>query len=178
MLRLKRFGVFVLWTCILAAGPVWADDPCEAFTWDVSQERALFAQDAQNITAGTTPAAAPTLSAGRLYEVTLSPQPAVTFVAPPAKKMLSDGAYAGVVSFTVSAAGVYRISLDQPFWLDVAANGELLRSKDFQGRAGCDAPHKVVEFELPAATSLVLQLSGGTSTTLKVTITPSPTKAP
>ncbi|MCX7055930.1 MAG: hypothetical protein NTZ79_01735 [Proteobacteria bacterium] len=144
----------------------------------MSQERALFATAAQNVTAGATPAAAPTVSAGRLYEVKLSPQPVVTFAAPPAKKMLSDGAYAGVVSFTVTAAGVYRISLDQPFWLDVAANGELLRSKDFQGRAGCNAPHKVVEFDLPAATPLVLQLSGGTSTTLKVTITPAPVKAP
>jgi hypothetical protein len=56
-------------------------------------------------------------------------------------------------------------------------NGALVPAKDFQGRPGCDAPHKVVEFTLPSGTAL-LQFSGGASETVKVTISRSPSKAP
>lgn len=57
---------------------------------------------------------------------------------------------------TVAQASSYRISLDAPLWIDVLANGGALAARDFQGRAGCSAPHKIVEFELPANTPLTL----------------------
>ena len=178
MMLTRVSGAVALWACLAVAGPVRAEDPCAAFSWDVGQERALFASAPQVVPAGSAPAGAPARAAGRLYQMQLTPQAGVSFAAPPAKKMLADGAYAGVATLTVATAGVYRISLDQPFWLDVAANGVLIPSKDFQGRAGCTAPHKIVEFELPAATPLVLQVSNGTSTTVKVAITPVPTGMP
>jgi len=37
---------------------------------------------------------------------------------------------------------VYRVSLDQPLWAVAIANGTVVPAKDFQGRPGCDAPHK------------------------------------
>ena len=154
---------------------VRADDPCATFAWDVSHERALYATEAKALSAGKVVASAPSLAPDHLYQLQLSSQPEVTFASPPGKKMLTDGAYAGLASLTVDTAGVYRIALDQPFWLDVAANGTLIRSKDFQGRPGCNAPHKIVEFVLPAGVPLTLQFSGATSQTLKVTVTRSPT---
>jgi hypothetical protein len=128
--------------------------------------------------AGKAVTSSPTLLPDRLYQLQLSAQPDVIFAAAPGKKTLADGAYAGLASLTVETAGVYRFSLDQPFWLDVAANGALIRSKKFQGRPGCNAPHKIVEFILPAETPLTLQFSGAASPTVKVSVTRSTVQVP
>jgi hypothetical protein len=69
---------------------------------------------------------------------------------------------------------VYRVSLEQPLWVDVIANGTLVPAKDFQGRPGCNAPHKIVEFTLPAQVPITLQFSSGGVSTVKVTVTRSP----
>jgi hypothetical protein len=69
---------------------------------------------------------------------------------------------------------VYRIALDQPLWVDVIANGTVVQAKDFQGRPGCNAPHKIVEFLLPAASPITLQFSGSAVRVVKVTVTRSP----
>jgi hypothetical protein len=151
-----------------------ADDPCAGFAWDVTQERTLFGTDPQPLAASKDPATAPVLVATRLYQLSLGAQTTVTFATAPARARAIDGAYAGLARFTAETAGVYRISLDQPFWLDVVAGGESIGSRDFQGRPGCNAPHKIVEFALPAAVPLVLQFSGAASPALRVTITRAP----
>ena len=79
-----------------------------------------------------------------------------------------------MVGLTVGTAGVYRISLSQPLWIDVIANGAVVPAKDFQGRPGCDAPHKIVEFVLPARAPITLQFSGGSVPAVKVSVTRSP----
>jgi hypothetical protein len=154
-----------------------ADDPCAAFTWDVGRERALFASEPEILAAGTA-VASPSLAPDRLYQLRLSDQPEVAFAVPPGKSRPTDGAYAGLANVTVDVAGVYRISLDQPSWLDVVVSGALIRSKDFQGRPDCNAPHKIVEFVLPAGTPLTLQFSGAASPAVKVTVTRSPVQVP
>jgi hypothetical protein len=138
----------------------------------------LFATEPTALSAGTDVASSPSLAADRLYELQMCLQPEVIFAVPPGKKTLTDGAYAGLAILTVDVAGVYRISLDQPFWIDVAASGELSRSRGFQGRPGCNAPHKIVEFVLPAGTPLTLQLSGAASPAAKLTVTRSAPQSP
>ena len=147
------------------------DDPCGAFTWDVHHERALFATKPQILTGGQTVAAAPTLTVDRLTQVELKGQSEVRFPEPPGKKRGAGQAYAGLARLTVDTEGVYRISLDQPLWVDVIANGAVIPAKYFQGRPGCNAPHKVVEFVLPARLPITLQLSGGGVTTVRITVT-------
>ena len=147
------------------------DDPCAAFTWDVRHERALFGKEPQPLTAGQTLAALPTLSADRLYQVELQGESEVKFLAPPGRKRGAGGGYAGLARLTVDTDGLYRISLDQPLWVDVIANGAMIPAKDFQGHRGCNAPHKVVEFVLPARVPITLQFSGGNASTVKVTVT-------
>jgi hypothetical protein len=162
----------------LAAGlvtlPALAAEPCSGFAWDVRQERALFASPPQSAAAGSSVASAAELLADHLFRLTLMPQPQVTFASSPEKKMLSDGAFAGLAVFQVATAGTYRIAMDEPFWIDVVLDGRPLPSKDFQGAPGCNAPRKIVEFDLPAAKNLVLQFSGATSATTLVTITRAP----
>jgi hypothetical protein len=164
---------FFVGVCAFAAVPVLAhaDDPCAAFGWDVHHERGLFAQQPRPAVAGQTLGTAPALATDQLYQLRLSAQPAVTFVAPPGGKRHVDSAYAGLATLTVDAAGVYRISLDLPVWIDVFANGTGVAARDFQGRPGCNAPHKIVEFALPAGTPVTLQFSGGNVPTVKITVT-------
>jgi hypothetical protein len=160
---------------VALASPPPAEDPCAAFTWDVSRERTLFDREAQNLAAGNAVSAAPALATDRLYQLQLRPQTEVAFATQPGKKMPDERkTYAGLASLTVETGGIYRIALDQAFWVDVIADGALVPARDFQGRPGCNAPHKLVEFLLPARKPITLQFSGGRVSTVKVTVTRSP----
>ena len=161
-----------------AAMPALADDACAEFKWDVSKERALFAESAVTLAAGKDRISAPAVVPNRLYRLRLTPQDHVAFVTPPAKKMLTDGAYAGIAVLTVPTPGSYRLAVDIPFWIDVVSDGALVKAKDFQGQQGCSAPHKIVEFELAGAQPFVVQLSGATTESVRLTITPSPMPKP
>ena len=99
-----------------------ADEPCTGGKWDITQEHALFSKAPEAISAGHDLASAPVMKAQKMYELALSPQSGVTFILPPAKKMLADGAFAGLVHMQVPAAGAYRVSLDQGFWIDVVGD--------------------------------------------------------
>jgi hypothetical protein len=153
-----------------------ADDPCTGGKWDVTQEHALFSKAPDSIPAGHDLASAPVMKAQKMYELALTPQSGVTFILPPAKKMLADGAFAGLVHMQVPTAGAYRVSLDQGFWIDVVGDQKLIESTDFGGVPGCTAPRKVVIFNLPAG-DVVLQLSGATKDHVRVTLTPAPAAA-
>jgi hypothetical protein len=158
----------------LGAGPMLAHagDPCAAFTWDVRHERTLFSQPPQPLAAGQTPTDSPALTIDQLYQLRLSAQSKVSFVTP-AHKGRGEGAYAGLVVVTVDTPGVYRVSLDQPVWVDAIVKGAVVAAKDFQGRPACNAPHKVVEFALPSATPVTFQFNGQVPT-VKVTVSRSP----
>jgi len=175
MTRTKLPGVLVfLGLSVALASSSHADDACASFTWDVRHERALFAQEATSLVAGSTLATAPTLAADRLYQLELKSQAQVKLVAPPGNKKQTDGMYAGLARLRVDTPGKYRIALDQGFWIDLLVNGSPVRAEAFQGRPGCNAPHKIVEFVLPAGTPITLQLSGGNGPSLRVTLTRSP----
>ena len=153
-----------------AAAPA---DPCAAFSWDITRERALFRAVPQKVAAGTSAAAAPAISPDRLYELALVPHLQVHFAATPGRNRSTEG-HAGLATLSLPSAGLYRIALDQSFWVDVIAGNTPIPSRDFQGRPGCHAPHKVVEFELPAATPLTLQFSAGDAATLRVAVLRAP----
>lgn len=165
-------------SAVLVTSPALAAQPCDGFAWDVRQERTLFASPSQSVAAGANVASAAMLLADHLYRLALAPQPQVSFASVPEKKMLTDGAFAGLAVFQVAAPGTYRIAMEQPFWIDVVLDGHPLPSKDFQGAPGCNAPRKIVEFDLPAAKNLILQFSGATSASTLVTITRAPSPNP
>jgi hypothetical protein len=157
----------------LAAGQLAHADACIDFKWDVRQERALFAQKPVAASAGTDLKTAPALTPGHLYRLKLNPQAGVKFEATPAKTAGPD-AFAGIAVLKVPKEGSYRISLEIPMWIDVVANGTLLEAKDYQGQPNCNAPHKIVVFDLAPARSLVLQMSRASSDAVLLTLTPVP----
>jgi hypothetical protein len=109
-----------------------------------------------------------------LYSLQLSAQDTVGFsVIPPAKKSAA-GAYGGLAALTVSAPGIYRMAMDLPSWIDVVADGALVKATDFQGQHECGAPHKIVEFELAGTRPFLLQLSNVAVDKILLTITPAP----
>jgi molybdate transport system substrate-binding protein len=147
-------------------------DLCTRFTWDVSRERAVMKQTPRAVAAAVKPSTdVPQIEPGKLYEVQLAGQSMVTFVAKPGKAALTDGAHAGLVRFRVEKAGRYRVSITSRHWIDVVDGTQLVSSRDFQGQRGCERPHKIVEYELPARRDLTLQFSGSTDAQVIVAIT-------
>jgi hypothetical protein len=158
-------GLLGLW-----AYPSYADDPCAAFKWNVTHERTLFAGTPESVAAGGDGASAPKLLPDHLYGLTLSPQDRITLSVPLGKKAQFDGAFGGVARLHVPTAGTYRIALDQSGWIDVVGEHGVIPSSDFAGGSACRAPHKLVQFELPAG-ELLLQLSGVGNAAVKLTVT-------
>jgi hypothetical protein len=171
---MRLFELFVVSVMFaVGTGLARADDPCAAFKWDVRHERTLFGQQPHPLGAGQKVAAAPTVVIDQLYELKLPLQAGVTFLTP-GKKPKSDDGYAGLARLTVKSPGVYRISLDQPLWVDVVVNGTVVPARDHQGSRGCNAPHKIVEFPLPAGSPITLQFSAASVATARLAITRSP----
>src|ERR1700733_16055204 len=145
---------------------------CTHFTWNVAHELAVMQKSPQMLAAGTKPdAQAPQVELDRLYELRLSAQGAVSYTLAPARATVPDDARGGVVRLRVARAGLYRISLGGRHWVDVVDSGQFIKSRDFQGSHDCERPHKIVEFELPAARELLLQLSGSGEESLLLAIT-------
>lgn len=167
---------FLLLTALFDAGAALAGDACSRFKWDVRHERALFATRAEVRGAGSAVSSAPVISLNRLYRLRLTPQGRVAFAVPPGKKARRDGAYAGLARLHIAAAGIYRIALSQPFWVDVVADGTLVAARDFTGAHGCTTPHKVVQYRL-AAGDLLLQVSGWAAPQAELTVTRAPADA-
>jgi hypothetical protein len=100
----------------------------------------------------------------------------VTFAATPGKKSPRADSYAGIVTFKIPKSGSYRVAIDMPFWIDVVHDGALLTATDFQGQHGCNAPHKIVVFDLPGTRPFVLQLSNAEPQNVRLTITAVPAR--
>lgn len=168
----RRVAVVLLAAAVapaMAAG-MHSGHACTGFRWDASHEVALFAGEPTKISAGASAFAAPEMHTERLYEVELSAQSRVRFAVPPGKLMLTDGDDAGVLKLDIPAAGLYRVALNEPFWIDLVAGGRLVSATDFSGSPDCAGPHKIVEFTLPRG-HLLLQLSGYVAGSVRLTVT-------
>jgi hypothetical protein len=147
-------------------------DPCTKFTWDVSHELAVMKQTPQPVAAAAKPGKdVPQLQIDKLYEIKLTNQSGVTFVLTPGKPTLPDNAQAGLARFHTDKAGRYRVAITSGHWLDIVDGKQLIRSRDFQGARGCERPHKIVEYDLPAGRELTLQLSGSSDAAVVLSVT-------
>lgn len=147
-------------------------DPCASYSWDVSKEHVLFAS--QPLAAAMDGAMPAIVAADRLYSMRLAAQDSVSFQVPPSKKSPSDPAFAGLATLQLSVPGIYRISGDSSFWIDVIVAGKVVESKDYQGQRGCSSPHKIVEFELPAALPVLLEFSSASNPEIRFSVTAAP----
>jgi len=101
---------------------------------------------------------------GQAVDIVPAPVAQAKFVTPP-DRAAKPGTGAIVAGFAVKTAGVYRIAVGGPgarpkgIWIDVAANGQTLRSVAHQEGPACSNIAKVVDFDLPAG-HYTLQLAG------------------
>jgi hypothetical protein len=154
--------------------PALADNDCVDFKWDVSKERALFAQAPVELTAGKDPMSAPSVVPNRLYKLRLVAQDRVVFSAPPGRKATASPGFAGLTTLRITAPDSYRIAIDQPIWIDAVSNGSLVQPTDYQGQHACSAPHKIVVFDLTPSQPVVLQFSNAPQDDVLLTVTTAP----
>ncbi|MGO9036782.1 MAG: hypothetical protein ACLPX1_05210 [Steroidobacteraceae bacterium] len=173
-MNLRKKPTAALYLCVLIgfqAAPALAQGPCAGFKWDVGRERALFGSSAPEQTAGKDADTAPALAPNQLYRLRLLPRDQVTFAAPPGKEMPAADTYAGLAALQIPSSGSYRISIDLPIWIDVAANGRLVPPSDYEAVHDCDAPRKIVVFDLDNKRRLMLQLSAASQAVVRLTVT-------
>lgn len=174
--RLSALALILALGIAGTGNPAHADDACIDFKWDVSKERALFAGTPTALKSAKESASAPAMVPDRLYQLRLAPQDQVTFAVNPGKKAPATGAFGGLATLKIAAAGAYRIAIDLPVWIDVVSSGGLLAAKDFEAQRNCGAPHKIVEFDLGSGQPFILQFSGGMSDNILLTVTASPVR--
>lgn len=151
---------------------VFAADACSEYKWDVSSEVKLYATRPTELGIAATLDKAPAINTGTLYALALQPQDAVQYPVAPTKKMLPDGSHGGLMKFKVTRAGAYRIALDAGYWIDVVYQGKSLPALDFNGQRQCNGPRKIVVYELPAGSELILQVAQSPEKTARLTVTP------
>jgi TonB dependent receptor len=84
---------------------------------------------------------------------------------------LPDNAQAGLARFHTDKAGRYRVAITSGHWIDIVDGKQLIKSRDFQGARGCERPHKIVEYELPAGRELTIQVSGAPDASVVLSVT-------
>ena len=155
-----------------ASGTATATNGCDGFSRDLTRELAVMrtaatpvaaAANAGNSRAGVVP--------DRHYTVTLRPQSEVRFDLPPARPARDAMPQGGTLEFVVDTAGRYRVSIISAHWIDVVADGRFIDSVAHEGHRECALLRKSVEFDLPARTRLVLQISGRAERELGLAIT-------
>jgi hypothetical protein len=129
-------------------------------------------QTPQPVRAATKPGRdVPKLQLDKPYQLELSSQSGLTFAVTPGKPTSADDAQGGLVRFHTAAAGRYRVALTSRHWIDVVDGKQIIKSRDFQGAPGCERPHKIVEYELPADRDLTLQVSGAPQSSIVLSVT-------
>jgi len=170
MHRMRRAVSLTLLLVLVLCCEAASADECAGFKWDVRKEQALFAGPSVVLPAGKDLASAPVVGTDKLYQLQLLPQASVAFALAPGKAIPPDDVYGGLATLKLARPGHhYRVALDLPFWVDVLAT-----VVDFQGQRGCDAPHKIVEFDLDGAKDAVLQLSGAHNPVVHLSVTQVP----
>jgi hypothetical protein len=144
---------------------------CTDFNFNLDHELVLFASRPRAIAAGGAASGTPTLKPDQLYVVSLLPQAEVQFTAEPGKRTANDSSYAGVMNFTPATKGVLRVTLNEAAWIDVVAGGKLIQSRDHTGSASCRLLHQSVQFDVNPGTALQIQVSGSTTSEVRLTLT-------
>lgn len=119
---------------------------------------------------GTAGLALATLRPGRAADATLVPVEQVTFPVAP-EHAPAAGIYGGLLAFTVTQAGTYRISLGAGAWIDLVKDGQVIASAGHGHGPDCSGVRKQVDFALAPGPHL-LQVSGAGAPALRVMVAP------
>lgn len=124
------------------------------------------------LAAGQDAGAAARLTPGNAVEGTLSPTPEVRYAQRP-EKPGGSVSFGGIYTFTVSAAGHYRVALGSAAWIDVIRAGDAttgLTSIAHGHGPDCSGIRKMVDFALEPG-DYILQISANAEAKLPLLVT-------
>ncbi len=144
-------AALILVAAPLAANAQTPDSAPSAPTCSTALDTALPAAFADWTKPEALPAAAnaatqPDVAIGHAYAVQLSPVAAVSY--PVAPKKLKDGSFGGLFMLTVEKAGTYTVAFDAAPWIDLAHDGQWVRSSGNSHGLDCSTIRKTVDFTL------------------------------
>lgn len=153
---------------LLLGTPAFAQEPsgCDKFKWPLAHERSLLANPA-HLSSGADlhdPFAATLLA--------LAPLAAAKLPMPPSRAPKFAESYAGFLRLAAPPkAGIYRVTLSQPAWIDVVQDGKVLKSVAFTGAKDCAGLAKSVKFAL-SATPFIIEISSTSAKAIALVVTP------
>ncbi len=144
---------------------------CAAFAWPLQRElQRLTAPGLRSVESGGA------LRADDAAVLQLQPFADVAYPLPPERQPKQPAAFGGVVfAEAPPVPGLYQITLSAEAWIDVAQNGQRLKSVAFSGKQGCPGMRKSVRFELSAA-PVTIQISGAAESRIAVAFGPAASK--
>jgi hypothetical protein len=148
---------------LASVAPARAD--CDHFKWSLARERAWFAASPAPL-----PATGGEAAPGAAYALSLAKDVALP-VAP--ERAPGKDTFGAVVTVPKLEPGLYQITLSEPAWIDVGANGALVKASDFSGQKDCPGVHKSVRFQLGEG-SATIEISNSSVDKLLMAIAPAP----
>lgn len=136
---------------------------CANYLTNIGPDLALWGRPFESVTASAESAKAATAPLERRLRLSLKPHPQVRFPAPPEQMRGAADKFSGLIAITTNTAGAYRLSASNGLWLDVVGPEGVIASRTFEMQTKCDRIFKTVTYDLPANTSLIVQLNGGST---------------
>lgn len=161
---IMRGTIAVLLACATSAALA-----CDFPGLDAAADLALHAMETTLVQAAPDRGRAPTIVPDRPWEVELHPKETVSFIRPPGRDA-EPATHAGLLRFRVPAAGRWRLALSDGSWVDLVDQDETVPSARHGGDGRCTRMHKVVDFDLPAAREVIIQVSGARAARLRLSL--------
>ncbi len=169
--------IAILLVALLAADVAAADDkpvaqdPCDAFGWNMAREFDLMrASPIARAALAKQDHDAREVPLDRRLEVKLAPAGDVPLLVKPQREPAAD-TYSGLLMLKVPRIGTYRVSTDQRLWMEVIGPDGAVKSSKFANAPDCKVLHKSVAFRLQPDTEYWIQLSGSSVANAVVLIT-------
>ena len=167
----RRLAGVGFWAIALVMAPTLAraqeGTGCGGFKWPLDAERAALARPDK-----------PSLANGGALAfnvaTTLELQPLASAALPkaPERAPKSAQAYAGhFILGGPAKAGLYKVTISSPAWIDVIDGESYLHPKAFTGATACEGARKSVKFDLPSR-PLAVQFSGVEADRISVIVSP------
>jgi len=109
------------------------------------------------------------LSLGTAVDLALKPTPEVAYPLRPAKPG-GVASHGGLVGFSVTEAGTYRVALGSGAWIDVVRGGKAAASTAHGHGPACSGVRKMVDFPLTPG-RYILQIAGNGTPSIAVMVT-------
>jgi hypothetical protein len=147
---------------------------CGSYAMPLQREFELWAKASKKVKSANAETPSILLPTENRVFLELIQQPKVRFITKPEKSFLEESkAYGGMVQFQVESDGLYRVSLGSRVWFDIVdpKSKHVLDSVRFEMQTQCDQIVKVIEFDLKANKTYILQISSSPKNVASVLIT-------